>query len=73
MRQTAILLAVLGLMSGVGCRHIAGKCDCTASPNDVMPPSPSTPYPAQHLLTVPPAGSSAPAPGTPIPMPTPGK
>lgn len=33
MRRALILSAVLGVLAaGVGCKHIAGQCDCTHDP-----------------------------------------
>jgi hypothetical protein len=41
------MLSVLGLLvAGLGCRHVAGKCDCGAHPSDAVMTGPTNPYPA---------------------------
>jgi len=73
MRRTALLLTVLGLIStGLGCKHIGGKCDCQSNPADAVMPASTTPYSAMPIATVPATGNSmAPAPMaapiTPVP------
>src|SRR5262249_33798059 len=65
MRRIALLLTVVGLMTaGLGCKHVGGKCDCLSNPADAAPLPPTTPYPAQHVGTVPVQG----APTAPMPM-----
>lgn len=62
MRQRIAMLGVLtGLLAGLGCQHVAGKCDCGAHPSDAVMTPPSPPY------------TVVPAPGTavkPLPLPT---
>ncbi len=61
MRRALVLTAVFGaFLAGLGCNHIAGKCDCTNNPDDAILPVPSQPYPA----------IGQPAPAT-IPAPVP--
>jgi len=61
MRRKIAMMSVLGLLvSGLGCKHIGGKCDCQAHPGDAVIHGPTTPYP------------TAPAPGIstmPVPIP----
>jgi hypothetical protein len=82
MRRTVALMTVLGLFAaGLGCKHVAGKCDCTQHPSDAIMPGPSTPYPASLLTTSPgtmPATAPIPmtpmkAAPTPVPPPPPGR
>lgn len=70
MRRTALLLTVGLLSAGLGCKHIAGKCDCNANPADAVLPGPTTPYPAQPMITVPAAGTATSPMGVPMTMPT---
>jgi hypothetical protein len=70
MRRALLLTAVVGgFLAGVGCKHVAGRCDCTADPADAVLPVPSNPYPAV----------GAPLPGGPVTaapaeaMPPPGR
>jgi hypothetical protein len=47
MRRRIAMLSVLGLLvAGLGCRHVAGKCDCQAHPSDAVMTGPTNPYPA---------------------------
>ena len=62
MRQRIAMLGVLaGLLAGLGCHHIGGKCDCGASPSDAIMTPPTPPYPA-----VPATGAAV----KPLPIPT---
>jgi len=46
MRRIAALTAfALTLVLGLGCRHVAGRCDCTAHGEDATPYVPTNPYP----------------------------
>ncbi|HEY2787570.1 MAG TPA: hypothetical protein VGJ05_21620 [Fimbriiglobus sp.] len=46
MRRIAVLAAfALTMVVGLGCKHIAGKCDCTAHPDDAAIYTPGNPYP----------------------------
>gem|GEM_PF-1249325 len=75
MRRAAILSALFALgLFNLGCRHTAGKCDCTADPaNHPMPPI-SNPYPVTGPTV---SGSGSPLmteiTPAPIPMPNPMK
>lgn len=45
MRRALVLSAAIGMfLTGLGCRHVAGRCDCTASPADDVPPAAGNPY-----------------------------
>lgn len=45
MRRAMTLSAVLGLFAaGLGCHHVAGKCDCTYDPASFTLPTPNQPY-----------------------------
>ncbi|MDB5311257.1 MAG: hypothetical protein JWO38_5459 [Gemmataceae bacterium] len=60
MRRRIAMMSVLGLLAaGLGCKHIGGKCDCTAHPADAVITGPTNPYPY------------APAPGMSTPTPIP--
>ena len=60
MRRIMTLSAVLGLFAaGLGCHHVAGKCDCTYDPADFPLPTPNQPY-AQY---------GSPIVGEPVAMP----
>jgi hypothetical protein len=65
MRRLIAMMGVLGLVAtaGLGCQHVAGKCDCGAHPSDAIMTPPNPPYPA-----VPVAGT--PVKPLPVPMPT---
>jgi hypothetical protein len=64
MRRALVLTAVFGaFLAGLGCNHIAGKCDCTHDPADAVIPGPSQPYPT--------VGQQAPV-GPVVPAPLPG-
>ena len=60
MRQRIAMLGVLaGLVAGLGCHHVGGKCDCGAHPSDAVMTPPTPPY------------AVSPAPGTqakPLPL-----
>lgn len=56
MRRRIGLLSVAGLLAaGLGCKHVAGKCDPGGHPADAYPPPITNPYP------------HAPAPGVTTP------
>ena len=58
MSRRIAMMSVLGLLAaGLGCKHVAGKCDCGAHPADAVLTGPTNPYPY------------APAPGTVAPIP----
>jgi hypothetical protein len=45
MRRTFTLSAVFGLIvAGLGCHHVAGKCDCTYNPANFPLPTPNQPF-----------------------------
>lgn len=45
MRRTIMLSAVFGLIvAGLGCHHVAGKCDCTYDPANFPLPTPNQPF-----------------------------
>ena len=78
MRRAMILSAVLGVLTaGLGCRHVAGLCDCTNDPANAQlnTGGPGIAYPTvgQPITgtAVPekmpaPAATPAPAAGTPM-------
>lgn len=39
-----VALAAGTLGMGLGCKHVAGKCDCTNDPSDAIYPAPNNPY-----------------------------
>ena len=46
MRRFLALASFCGLvLAGLGCQHIAGKCDCTHHPEDAVIQPISNPYP----------------------------
>lgn len=46
MRRISLILAfALTLVVGLGCRHVAGKCDCNGHPDDAASYAPGNPYP----------------------------
>jgi len=58
MSRRIAMMSVLGLLAaGLGCKHVAGKCDCGAHPADAVMSGPSTPYPTGPVpgVTAPPA------------------
>jgi hypothetical protein len=66
MRRALVLTAVFGaFLAGLGCNHIAGKCDCTHDPADAVIPVPGQPYPAVGQPA--PAGTAIPV--APVPLP----
>ena len=82
MRRRILMTLVAGVVAaGFGCRHVGGKHDCGAHPEDgvIQPPHPPYPtMPAPGLggvktpSPIPPAGTNGgdKAPGTlPVPMP----
>ena len=70
MRRALVLTAVFGaFLAGLGCNHIAGKCDCTHDPADAVIPVPGQPYPTVGQPA--PVGVPVPAP-IPVPAPMPG-
>jgi hypothetical protein len=65
MRRRIAMMSVLGLLAaGLGCKHIGGKCDCTAHPADAALPGPTNPYPYSPVpgtaspAQIPPAGGN---------------
>lgn len=66
--QIAMLGVLAGLLAGLGCQHIGGKCDCGAHPSDAIMTPPNPPYAVGPATGVP--VKSLPTP-TPIPMPKP--
>lgn len=65
MSRALTLTAVFGLfVAGLGCHHVAGKCDCTFDPADFPLPTPNQPYPQVGSPIV---GSAV----TPLPAPAP--
>ena len=73
MRRALILSAALGLfLSGLGCKqHVAGRCDCTYSPNNAVLKTPFNPYATVGESTAVPGAVPAPAysPDVPDVMP----
>lgn len=68
MRRLIAMMGVLGLVAtGLGCQHVAGKCDCGAHPSDAIMTPPNPPYP-----TAPVAGTPVKPILVPTPMPKPG-
>ncbi|HVK19204.1 MAG TPA: hypothetical protein VM533_19885 [Fimbriiglobus sp.] len=66
MRRALVLTAVFGaFLAGLGCNHIAGKCDCTHDAADAVIPGPSQPYPTVGQ----PAPTGPVVPVAPAPMP----
>lgn len=68
MRRALMLMVVAGtFVAGLGCKQIAGKCDCTNDPSDAQLPVPGNPYPTigapvpSGTTTVVPTAPSAPA------------
>lgn len=69
MRRFALLSAAgLVAAAGVGCHHVAGRCDPGGHPADAVPPPIVNPYPYAPApavkdtpTTVPPAAKDAPA------------
>jgi hypothetical protein len=69
MRRALLLTAAFGaFLAGLGCNHIAGKCDCTHDPADAVIPVPTQPYPTIGQ-PVPGAVVAPAAPAAPIPVP----
>ena len=68
MRRALVLSAAAGVfLAGLGCKHVAGRCDCTASPADEALPVAGNPY---HPVGQPVVGVPATvAPVTPAPTP----
>jgi hypothetical protein len=65
MRRALVLTAVFGaFLAGLGCNHIAGKCDCTHDPADAVINGPSQPYPTVGQPA--PAGTAIPAAPVPV-------
>ena len=64
MRRAILLSAVVGFfLAGAGCRHVAGRCDCTNEPGHTPQATPSNYGALGHPVPV------NPIPGTPAPMP----
>jgi len=66
MRRYVALAAVLGsFAAGLGCKHVAGTCDCANHPDNAVVTPPSQPY----------AAIGQPIPGIPVPekVPAPAK
>lgn len=54
MRRPIAMLTVLGLLAaGLGCKHVAGKCDCGAHPSDAVIAAPTNPYPSAPVGGIP--------------------
>jgi hypothetical protein len=73
MRRSILLASLFAIgLAAIGCKHTAGKCDCTYDPSNHPMPGISNPYP----VAGPTMGSAAPAPETtaapmqipPVPM-----
>ena len=46
MRRILLLSAVVGtFLAGLGCRHVAGRCDCAHDPSGAAPAQVYNPYP----------------------------
>jgi len=47
MRRFVLAASFLSLcfVAGLGCKHVAGKCDCSHHPDNDTPPVVSQPYP----------------------------
>jgi hypothetical protein len=55
MRRFAALTAfALTLVVGLGCKHVAGKCDCTAHAEDAVAYVPANPYAVATPTPMPP-------------------
>lgn len=64
MRRALMLMVVAGtFVAGLGCKQIAGKCDCTNDPSDAQLPVPGNPYPTIGAPV--PSGTTMGAPATP--------
>jgi hypothetical protein len=53
-----LLVLALPLVLAIGCKHVAGKCDCQSHPADGAPHAITNPYPSAPVLgpaTLPPA------------------
>jgi hypothetical protein len=50
MRRIALILGLMLLVS-VGCKHVAGKCDCQSHPGDAAPQMITNPHPAAPVPT----------------------
>ena len=46
MRSFALTLLAGVLLAGVGCKHVAGICDCAHHPDNAVIQAPSNPYAA---------------------------
>ena len=68
MRRALILSAVVGtFLAGLGCRHVAGRCDCAHDPSA----TPSTPVYNPYPVVGAPSGAPA---AMPVPVaPPPGR
>lgn len=65
MRRAMTLSAVLGLFAaGLGCHHVAGKCDCTYDPASFTLPTPNQPFAqiGSPMVGKPAADAAAPGP-----------
>jgi hypothetical protein len=71
MRRALVLIALFGtFLAGLGCKQIAGLCDCTNDPADAHLPVPANPYPAigQPYTGPAPAAPAVTPPPPPAPM-----
>jgi len=50
MRRIALILGLMLLVS-MGCKHVAGKCDCQSHPGDAAPQMITNPHPAAPVPT----------------------
>lgn len=80
MRRIVALAVALGLFAaGLGCKHVAGTCDCNNNPDNTVITPPGQPYPASggpihgtpvpEKMPAPVPAATAPAPTTPAPLP----
>ena len=71
MRRALALSALFGVfVTGLGCKHVAGKCDCTHDPADAVLPTPNNPYFPSAAVQTGPVGPAI-DPATVAPAPTP--